>query len=318
MSALSSRTERCAAAQLAFGELGEPALDEVQPRRAGRREVQLKARMGGQPALDRRCLVGGVVVEHEVHVELGWHLVVDRLQEPLELERAVTGVQRADHLAAGRVERGEQARSAVALVVVRAALRHARQQRLAAIERLNLGLLVDAQHQRALRRVQVQADDVSHLLDEQRVLGELPVLDAVRLQPERPPHPGHRRLRDARHVGHLTRRPVRAPIRRRRFQRPHDDLLDLGVSDRSRPSRPRLVEQPVQPPLGKPRPPLGHRRPADPEPLGDPRVALAGRGRQHDPAAHRQPGSSLAPPRPALQLLALAVREVDRDRLRSP
>ena len=54
------------------GELGEPALDEVQPRRAGGREVQEEARVCGQPALDRRRLVGDAVVEHEVDVELGW------------------------------------------------------------------------------------------------------------------------------------------------------------------------------------------------------------------------------------------------------
>ena len=55
-------------------------------------------------------------------------------------------------------------------------------------------LLVDAQHDRALGRVEVQPDDVAHLLDEQRVLGQLPMLDAMRLQPERPPDPRDRRL----------------------------------------------------------------------------------------------------------------------------
>ena len=96
----------------------------------------------------------------------------------------------ADDLAGLHVERRKQRRGAVAAVVVRAALDlpgpH-RQQRLRAIQRLDLRLLVDTQHQRPVRRVQVQADDVAHLLDEQRILGELERLAAVRLQREGAP-----------------------------------------------------------------------------------------------------------------------------------
>ena len=69
----------------------------------------------------------------------------------------------ADDLAGGDVEGGEQRRGAVALVVVRhgagAALLQ-RQPGLRAVERLDLALLVDAQHQRLVRRVEVEADDV--------------------------------------------------------------------------------------------------------------------------------------------------------------
>ena len=55
-----------AAAQFLGGQLGEPALDEVEPGRAGRGEVQDEAGMVCQPTLYRRCLVGGGVVEHDV------------------------------------------------------------------------------------------------------------------------------------------------------------------------------------------------------------------------------------------------------------
>src|SRR5512146_2962499 len=44
------------------GNRREPALDQVEPRRAGRSEVEVEARMGGQPSFDRRMLVGAVVV----------------------------------------------------------------------------------------------------------------------------------------------------------------------------------------------------------------------------------------------------------------
>ena len=87
----------------------------------------------------------------------------------------------------------------MALVVVGGALgdpgQH-RQDRRRAVERLDLGLLVDAEHDGALGRVEIEPDDVVDLVHEQRVLGELEGVLAVRLQPERPPDPRHRRLRE--------------------------------------------------------------------------------------------------------------------------
>jgi hypothetical protein len=44
-----------------------------------------------------------------VHIELGGHFLVDRLQELLELDRAMAGVKPADDLAGGELERREQA-----------------------------------------------------------------------------------------------------------------------------------------------------------------------------------------------------------------
>ena len=191
MSALSARTDRCAArlSRLLVSSANQRSTRFSQ-RAAGRGEVQVKARVGGQPAPDLRGLVGRAVVEHEVHVEVLGDLLVDRLQELVELDRAVTVVQPADHLAGGEVERRVQAGGAVALVVVGRALGRAgqhRQDRLGAIQRLDLALLIHAQDDRALGRVQVQAADVIDLLDELRVGGELELLLAVRLQPERLP-----------------------------------------------------------------------------------------------------------------------------------
>src|SRR5208283_6103781 len=58
-----------AAAQPALGQFCEPALDEVQPGAVGRREVKDEARMTKQPAVYRRGLVRGGVVDDHVHVE---------------------------------------------------------------------------------------------------------------------------------------------------------------------------------------------------------------------------------------------------------
>jgi hypothetical protein len=75
------------------------------------------------------------------------------LQELLELDRAVTGAQTPDHPAGRQVQRRVQARAAGAPVVVAGALgraREHRQDRRRAIQGLDLGLLIDAQHDSAL------------------------------------------------------------------------------------------------------------------------------------------------------------------------
>jgi len=64
-----------------------------------------------------------------------------------------------------------------------------RQQRLGTIQRLDLRFLIDAEDQRTIRRVEVKADDVADLLDEQRIGGQLEALAPVRLQLSTPCSP---------------------------------------------------------------------------------------------------------------------------------
>lgn len=63
--------------------------------------------------------------------------------------------------------------------VKRGHARHHRQYRRRAVQRLDLGLLVHAQDQRLLRRVEVEPDDVADLVDELRVVGQLERVDPV-------------------------------------------------------------------------------------------------------------------------------------------
>ena len=78
-----------AASELLVGERGKPALDQVDPRGSGRREMHVNARMPSQPPMDPRRLVGAVVVEDQVDVERGRHSRLDRVEELTELDRAV-------------------------------------------------------------------------------------------------------------------------------------------------------------------------------------------------------------------------------------
>src|ERR1035441_9041496 len=90
--------------------------------------------------------------------------------------------------------RPKTSRSAVAFVVVRhggAASALQRQAGLGTVQSLNLALLVGAQHQRVLRRVEVQTDDVFQFLRERRIVADLEGLHAMRFQSVGPPDAPH-------------------------------------------------------------------------------------------------------------------------------
>jgi hypothetical protein len=154
-----------------------------------------------------------------VDVEAGRDVGLDLVEELAELARAVLRVATADHRAGGDVEGGEERGGAMARVVMAALLHLAgphRQQLLGAVERLDLGFLVHTQHQRPVRRAQVEPDDVAHLLDEQRIVRQLEGLAPVRLQAEGPPDAVDGGGRIADRPSHRAQRPMR-PAGRRGF-----------------------------------------------------------------------------------------------------
>jgi hypothetical protein len=107
-----------AALDLLVGEEGEPAFDLVQPGGAGRGEVEVIARVAGEPCFDGRGLVGGVIVEHKMDVEVGRHGLLDLGQELAEFDRAVTLVAAGDDVAGGDIQSGEQRGDAVTVGAV--------------------------------------------------------------------------------------------------------------------------------------------------------------------------------------------------------
>jgi len=133
--------------------------------------------------------------------------------------------------------------------------RFQRQPRWRAVRRLDLTLLVEAQDEGVVGRTQGEADDVPHRVDEQRIGRQLERFGALRLQSEGPPDPRDRRLAQARGLGHPARASRRG-VRRLRFQGLGHHALRVGLADRPRRSRPRLVEQAVQATLDEPRPAL--------------------------------------------------------------
>ncbi len=178
--------------------------------------------------------------------------------------------------------------------------------RLRPVQRLDLALLVEGEHDRPLRRVHVQPHHVAELLHELRIGGELEGAHPVGLQPVRPPDPRHLAVVEPGRLRHQPRAPVRPP-RRLLLQRPaHDLRLDLRRDPRSGAAPPGPVLQsgqtlglvPVQPALD------GRQRDADLQAQGARRQA-AGRA-EDDPGALSAPLRGRAGPNPALELLLRA------------
>ena len=237
-----------AAAQLLVRQLGEPSLHETQPRPVRGCEMDVKPWTLGEPVPNERCFMRAVVVHDDVHVEVTRDFRLDQIEELAELDRAMTLMKLRDDLTGLRVERGEQRGRAVPIVVMCAALHLAgphRQERLRAVQRLDLGFFVDAEYRRVLRRIQIQPHDVTHLFHEQRVGRQLERLAPMRLQAERTPDPIDGHATQVQRLGHVPGAPVRGPARRG-FERSNNHLLDLVIGNRPRRTGPRFVVQAVE------------------------------------------------------------------------
>jgi intracellular sulfur oxidation DsrE/DsrF family protein len=107
-----------AALQPLLGQFGEIALHCIEPGAGRGGEVKAKALVACQPSQNGGMLVSGVVVENDVDGFSGWDLGVDGVEKAYELLVAVTLHAAANHLALQHVERREERRRAVALVIV--------------------------------------------------------------------------------------------------------------------------------------------------------------------------------------------------------
>ena len=190
------------------------------------------------------------------------------------------------------------------LVVVRhragAAWFH-RQTGLRSLERLDLTLLVDAEHEGFVRRIHVQPHHVGQLLDKRRIRRELEGADAVRLQAMRVPDPMNRRRTQSLGRGHRSQTPLRG-ARGGRVQRGLDDLLlasrgDLPLAATAG----RTAPQRIRPTRREPAPPQPHGVLARVELVRDVLTWHAARRQQHDPTAEDQALRCRASAHPPLQ-----------------
>ena len=307
-----------------LGEIAKEALDEVQPRARGRGEVQDDAVAAvrpavagvapGDPALHLGMLVGGVVVDDQMQGEVARRVLVELLEEPQPVLVSVAWRGLAEDLAVEIGQRREQGDGAVAGIVVGAGAHVAdaeRQAGLRALQRLALALLVAAQDQRLVGRLEVEADHVPELGLELRVVRQLEGPGEMRLDRVGGPQPLHRRLRHACGLGHRAHRP--AGPSRRRLRRPADDrALGLERHARLAPAA-RGIGQAAEAGGAKAPLPQHHHRPVDPHAPRRLGLAQAVGAVQDDLApAHRALGCR----RPLHQpLQRLALRRGDRQSL---
>ena len=95
-----------------------------------------------------------------------------RIQEPPELLGSVAWGHVRDHLPRRHVQCGVEVGGAVADVVMGPPFGdpgHQREHRSGAVQGLDLGRLIDTQHDRGIRRVQIEPDNIADLVDELRV-----------------------------------------------------------------------------------------------------------------------------------------------------
>ena len=286
-------------------EFGEEALDGIEPRARGRREVEGPAWMAGEPGADLVLLVRSVVVEDDVDGLVRRHLALDAVEEADELLMAVALHVLCDDRTVQHVERGAQRRRAMPFVIIGhrtgAALLH-RQAGLGAVESLDLRLLINRQHHGMGRRVDIQADDIRELLGKGGIIGELEVPPAVRAEAMGLPDRLDRRRRDASNLRHRAQRPVGRLVRRRLLGQA-DDLGDALRRDRRFARRTGLVaKQAVDTLVHEPLLPAPH-------------AGLGLAGRAHDRrSAEPRVGLQDDPRPPEVFLRALRVRD---DRLQS-
>src|SRR5512133_319093 len=139
----------------------------------------------------------------------------------------------AGDLAGGDLQGGEQAGDAVPDIIMGASLGQPRAQRQrggGAVQRLDLGLLVHAEHDRAGGRFQVQGTQVGDLGEEFGVGGELEGVDAGGGKVVVGPDPSARHAADLKVTGQGAGRPVRdVEVGGRAGQGDGDDLGPASI-----------------------------------------------------------------------------------------
>jgi hypothetical protein len=194
-----------------------------------------------------------------------------------------------EHAAVGHIERGKQCRRAVADVVVRDAFHVPQahgQNRLGPLQSLHLALLIHTQHQRVIRRTQIQADDIAHFLDEKRTGRELEATAAMRLQAKERQVAVHGGLGKPGLIGQAPPRPVRFAFGSL-LQRRMDQLGNLLLIGVARPPRFEFVVKAGDAALAKAHAPQTYRRARGVAALGNPRAAQSRSRHQHDLRPHQ-------------------------------
>ena len=125
-----------------------------------------------KPALDRCVLMGRIIVNDQVHIELLRDILLYVLQELQELLMPVPLLALCDNLATGNVQGGKECRCAMPYVVVSHTFDIAEshgEHGLCSIQSLDLALFIDTEYDCILWRTQIEPYNVSDFLNKERV-----------------------------------------------------------------------------------------------------------------------------------------------------
>ncbi len=202
---------------LLVGDVAKPPLNKIQPRTARRDEVHVEPRMPLQPCFDPGMFVRVVVIHDQVQVHGRRRLFVHKLEKLDPLLMAMTRHARSNQLTLRQFQRCKQRRGPIALVIMRHRTAPAlleRKARLRAIQGLNLALLVAAQNERMVRRIEIQPDNIHQFVDEVGVAAEFESSDMGRFQIMRLPYAIDQIGTDTQMFGQRPNAPVRCVGRR--------------------------------------------------------------------------------------------------------
>ena len=224
-------------------------------------------------------------------------------------------VAHADHGAIQSAHGREQSGGSVALVVVghgSAATLLQRQPRLRAVQRLDLALLIGAQHDGVFRRIEIKPDDGFQFLGELRIVADFERARQVRLQAMFVPDATHALLTEARRLRHRAGAPV-GRVGGLLLRGLPDHLLHFGRCDGWRAARPgRILLQAGQAQFQEPLPPASRLLVADADLGGDLQILLAGCCQQDDASSFDLAGRQRPAPRPLLQGALLVFGQFNR------
>src|SRR5512146_2547983 len=145
-----------------------------------------------------------------------------------------------------------------------------------------------------LRKISGDAMDITQLLDEKGIGGELETLGAVRLQPEELEISMHAGLGDAALAGRPAHAPVRGAVLGLLIESFTDQARDLFILDRARSSGSQLIVESIDTVLHEPSAPLANGRIGQLKALRHRAVGITGRARQHNACSLRQRRSDRA------------------------
>src|SRR3990172_973450 len=239
---------------------GKPYLYLIHPACVRRDEMQMNIFVPREPQVPLRFMRAEVVHDDmDCPVRMGAHYAVHKIQE---LDSSSSLVMPGDDLTGGRFEGREEGGRAMPLVLMREALKRPPvrqfQVPLSALQRLDVRFLIYAKHQRILRRIEIQSDNIRCLFSKLRVGAYTPTPPPLKLDAVTAQHLPYKISRKRQCPRQQRPVPLAITGRRRLVQHPEDTLLVVRQVS-SALSRPRGISETIQSQPGEPQAPLGHR-----------------------------------------------------------